>query len=136
MVGALIIWISDWRGRRFAIFVGCVGVCIAAVIQGTSRNIGQFIAGRFLLSFLGTLPGTASPLYLVEIAPPLYRGTVAGGYNTLYYMGSIVATFCVYGTSIHMAGSNSAWQIPVFIQMICPGLVACGIWFLPESPRW
>lgn len=32
-------------------------------------------------------------MYMVELAPPLYRGTVAGLYNTLYYMGSIIATF-------------------------------------------
>jgi hypothetical protein len=32
-------------------------------------------------------------MLLVEIAPPLHRATVAGIYNTLYYMGSIIATF-------------------------------------------
>lgn len=32
-------------------------------------------------------------MLLVEIAPPFHRATVAGIYNTLYYMGSIIATF-------------------------------------------
>jgi hypothetical protein len=49
----------------------------------------------------------ATPLYLDEIVPPLYRGTVAGGYNALYYMGTTIATFCVYGVSIHITGTNS-----------------------------
>lgn len=28
MIGALFIWIADWRGRRLAIFIGCCGVVI------------------------------------------------------------------------------------------------------------
>src|SRR5437762_14347210 len=107
MYVALFAWISDWRGRRFAIFMRCVGVCIDAVIQGTSMSIKKFIAGRFLLSFLRTLSGTASPLHAVEIAPRLYGRTIAGIYNTLDYMGSIIAAFCVYGISIHVAVLNS-----------------------------
>lgn len=31
MVGALFVWVSDWRGRRLSIFVGCLGVCIGAL---------------------------------------------------------------------------------------------------------
>ena len=65
----------------------------------------------------------------------MYRGTVAGLYNTLYYMGSILATFTVCGTNIHLTG-NIIWRLPLWLQMVCPGIVACFIWFLPESPRW
>lgn len=28
MAGALFIWVADWKGRRWPIFVGCVGVCV------------------------------------------------------------------------------------------------------------
>lgn len=28
MVGALFIWIADWRGRRLSIFIGTFGVCV------------------------------------------------------------------------------------------------------------
>jgi len=37
MVGALFVWISDWRGRRFSIFIGVVGVVV-----GKSANLGIF----------------------------------------------------------------------------------------------
>lgn len=60
---------------------------------------------------------------------------MAGLYNTLYYMGSILATFTVYGTNLHLHG-NIIWRLPLWLQMVCPGLVALGILFLPESPRW
>ncbi|KFY13976.1 hypothetical protein V492_02938 [Pseudogymnoascus sp. VKM F-4246] len=135
MVGALFVWVSDWRGRRMSIFIGGVGVCVGTIITSTAMTIPIFIGGRFLLSFFSTFASSAAPLYLIEIAPPLSRGTVAGMYNTFYYIGSILATFTVYGTSRNLTG-NIAWRLPLWLQMVCPGIVALFIWFCPESPRW
>jgi MFS family permease len=135
MVGALFIWITDWRGRRFPMFAGCLGVIVATVVTSLAPNLATFIAGRFLLSFFATIAYTSAPLYLVEIAPPMHRGTVAGIYNTLYYMGSIIATFAVYGANLHLQG-NLKWRLPLWLQMLCPAFVCLGVLFIPESPRW
>jgi MFS family permease len=67
----------------------CVGTCVGAVVTSVAPTIPAFIGGRFLLSFFSTIATTAAPLYLIEIAPPQYRGTVAGMYNTLYYLVSV-----------------------------------------------
>lgn len=93
MIGALFTWCNDWRGRKFMVIFGCVGVVACAIFTATAPTLGSFIGARFLLSFFSTLASSAAPLLLVEVAPPLQRGSVAGGYNTLYYMGSIIATF-------------------------------------------
>lgn len=86
MVGALFCWVQDWHGRRWPIFVGCFGVCIGAIVTSVAPTIPVFIGGRFILSFFSTLATVAAPTYLIEIAPPQHRGTVAGLYNTLYYL--------------------------------------------------
>jgi MFS family permease len=91
MAAAPFIWLSDWKGRRPAIFVRCLGVCLGTIVTATSPTLGGFIAGRFVLSFFGTIAQSAAPLYLIELAPPQYRGTIAGSYNTLYYFVSIMA---------------------------------------------
>lgn len=90
MAGALFIWLADWRGRKLPIFIGCLGVVVGSVITATARDIPTFTGGRFLLSFFSTIAQTSAPLFLIEIAPPLSRGTVAGLFNTLYYMGRYV----------------------------------------------
>lgn len=97
MIGALLTWCNDWRGRKFMVVFGCAGVVACAIFTATAPTLGSFIGARFLLSFFSTLASSAAPLLLVELAPPLLRGSVAGGYNTLYYMGSIIATFSKYG---------------------------------------
>jgi MFS family permease len=86
MVGALFSWVSDWHGRRWPIFIGCLGTCIGAIVTAVAPTISAFIGGRFMLSFFSTIATAAAPMYLIEIAPPQHRGTVAGLYNTLYYL--------------------------------------------------
>jgi MFS family permease len=88
MTASLFVWIADWRGRTQLIFIGALGVAIGTVVTATAPNLPTFIGGRFLLSFFATLACSASPLYLVEVAPPQYRGTLAGMYNTFYYFVS------------------------------------------------
>lgn len=55
-------------------------------------------------------------------------------YNTLWYVGSIIAAWTVFGTIKYT--NNAAWQIPVGMQAAMPFLQMVFIWTLPESPRW
>lgn len=93
MVGALFTWICDWQGRKWTLIISAFMVCASAIFTAVAPTLSSFIAARFLLSFFSTINTVAAPVLLVEIAPPLHRATVAGIYNTLYYMGSIIATF-------------------------------------------
>ncbi|KAI4866991.1 general substrate transporter [Hypoxylon rubiginosum] len=137
MCGALFIWMTDWYGRTWHIFFGCLGVCIGTIITALSTSLPMFIGGRFLLSFFATCAHTAAPLYLVEISPAAYRGTIAGAYNTFYNVGSILATSSVYACHLHLADRGDLdWRIPLWLQMVCPGMVCFFIKFYPESPRY
>ncbi|KAK8054355.1 hypothetical protein PG996_013656 [Apiospora saccharicola] len=136
MCAALFVWVADWRGRKWLIFIGAAGVAIGTIVTATATNLGVFIGGRFLLSFFAQMACSASPLYLVEVAPPQYRGTLAGMYNTFYYFGSILATSAVYGAHKHLSDTDMDWRLPLWLQMVCPGIVAVLIMFFPESPRW
>lgn len=89
MAGALFIWMADWYGRTWHMFFGCLGVCLATIVTALSINLPMLIAGRFFLSFFATCAHTAAPLYLVEITPAAYRGTLAGLYNTFYNVVSL-----------------------------------------------
>lgn len=96
MAGALFTWICDWRGRRMTLAVTSFLICVSAIFTAVAPTLSSFIGARFLLSFFSTINTVAAPMLLVEIAPPLHRATVAGIYNTLYYMGSIIATFSMF----------------------------------------
>lgn len=135
MAGSLFAWLADYRGRKFAIALGCAGVLVGTIVTATAKNMSVFIGGRFLLSFFGTIATTAAPIYCVEVSPPHIRGRLSGLYNTLYNLGAIIAAFCTMGTMIHLEGPI-VFRLPLWVQMICPGIVLVFIYFIPESPRW
>lgn len=45
-------------------------------------------------------------------------------YNTLWYLGSIVAAWTVFGTMGY--SGNMAWKIPVGLQGLMPGIQLIG----------
>ncbi|KAI1311771.1 lactose permease [Xylaria venustula] len=138
IAAAFFVWLLDWYGRIWHIFFGCLGVIVGTVITGLATDLPTFIGGRFLLSFFATLTTTAAPLYLVEISPAAYRSSIAGLFNTFYYVGSILATSSVYGCHKYLSDrpGNLDWRIPVWLQAVCATLVLLVIKFFPESPRY
>jgi MFS family permease len=126
---------ADGYGRRVCIFVGCALVLVGTAVQATAHETGHFIGGRFLLGFGASIASAAGPAYIVELAHPAYRGTMAGLYNCTWWLGSILAGWTTYGSNVNL-DSSWAWRLPTVVQSIIPGFVMCCILFFPESPRW
>ncbi|KAH6889771.1 general substrate transporter [Thelonectria olida] len=126
--------VNDYFGRRWGMFTGALLVIIGSCIQGPSPHRGQFLAGRFVLGFGVSFCCVSAPCYVSEMAHPSWRGTLTGLYNCTWYIGSIIASWVVYGCSY--IDSDTAWRIPIWCQMVTSGIVVLGVLWLPESPRW
>ena len=77
----------DTWGRRVGMFIGATVIIIGTIIQSTTvltANLGQFMAGRFLLGFGVSIAASAGPIYVVEICHPAHRGVVTALYNTFW----------------------------------------------------
>jgi MFS family permease len=115
-------------------FLGSSIIVLGTVIQAPSRNLSQFMAGRFILGFGVAITSSAGPAYVSEMAHPAYRGVMTGVYNTFWFVGGIPGAFVPSGAAkLH---SDASWRIPIWCQMIFSGIVILGVLFLPESPRW
>ncbi|ORY17422.1 general substrate transporter [Clohesyomyces aquaticus] len=125
---------SDFKGRKWGMFLGCLIIVVGTCVQATCHNLGGFMGGRFILGFGVAITSTAGPAYASEMAHPAYRGVLTGIFNTFWFVGGIPGTFVPYGTST-MAGTIS-WRIPIWLQMIFSGMVLFASPFLPETPRW
>lgn len=128
--------IDQW-GRRVGTMFGTGLIIIGTILEGTSaasRNLAQFMAGRFFLGFGVYLTAAAAPTYVVEIAHPKFRGVTTGLYNCMYYTGAIVAAAATRGAQIYTG--NKTWLIPTWLQMAFPGIIFCSVMLFPESPRW
>ncbi|KAK2761153.1 hypothetical protein FQN54_001674 [Arachnomyces sp. PD_36] len=126
--------VNDYLGRRAGMFTGAAVVIIGTCVQAPSVNRGMFLAGRFILGFGVSFCAVSAPCYVSELSHPRWRGTQTGLYNCTWYIGSILASWVVYGSS--RVDSHVGFRIPIWCQLISSAIVALGVFFLPESPRW
>ncbi|KFY31700.1 hypothetical protein V493_00880 [Pseudogymnoascus sp. VKM F-4281 (FW-2241)] len=126
--------VNDLWGRRMGMFTGAMIIIVGTCVQAPSVNSGMFLAGRFILGFGVSFCCVSAPCYVSEMAHPAWRGTLTGLYNCTWYIGSIAAAWVVYGCNRFDNSYN--WRIPIWGQLLTSSLVAVGVWFLPESPRW
>ncbi|KAH9900309.1 hypothetical protein F4778DRAFT_782413 [Xylariomycetidae sp. FL2044] len=128
--------IADRMGRRWAIIIGGVILCIGGLLQAFSYSSAQYIVGRFVVgggNIIGLVGGTS---LINELAHPRTRFMITGYFNVIWYIGAIIASWLCYGLTIHMPGSSWQWRLPtLFISVFSLGMIA--LWFfIPESPRW
>ncbi|KAL3421658.1 lactose permease [Phlyctema vagabunda] len=128
-------FIADGYGRRWCIFIGCLVVLIGTAVQASAHTLSAFQGGRFILGFGAALASAAGPAYIVELAHPAYRGTMAGMYNNFWWLGNILAGWTTYGSNENFDNAW-AWRIPTIVQAGLPSVVMVLIMFFPESPRW
>ncbi|KAH7405840.1 general substrate transporter [Phaeosphaeria sp. MPI-PUGE-AT-0046c] len=125
---------TDFRGRKWGMFIGCCIIMIGTCVQATCTNLGGFMGGRFVLGFGVAITSTAGPAYVSEMAHPSYRGVCTGVFNTFWYVGGIPGSFVPFGT--HKIRGSMSWRIPLWLQMVFAGIVLVCSPFLPETPRW
>jgi len=105
-----------------------------AALQASSKNVAWFLGGRALLGFGGGFNNNADPLMVIELCYPLHRPMIAGSYNSLTGIGSILAAAITFGT--YYLASSWSWRLPALIQVLPTCVQMSLIMFGPESPRW
>ncbi|KAH7928916.1 general substrate transporter [Leucogyrophana mollusca] len=125
---------SDGFGRRFSVVFGAILMVIATAIQTASQSVNMFIGARFLIGFGLTFASNAAPLLVTEIAFPSHRAQATALYNTMYFLGSIIAAWTTFGT--FNIASSWAWRAPSALQGLPSVIQIFLLWFVPESPRW
>lgn len=74
------------------------------------------------------------PIYQSEVSPKAWRGAIVSCYQLFITIGLLVAACVVQGTKD--IDSAACYQIPIGLQFIWAAIIAIGLYFLPESPRW
>lgn len=90
--GAFIAFLSShWVGPLWTMRQLCVLWIVGTVIFITSAgNLGQLIAGRFIMGLGIGQAGIVGPIYLAEIAPRASRGLLVGIYASSEYIGVLI----------------------------------------------
>ncbi|KAM0269838.1 hypothetical protein ACHAQH_009640 [Verticillium albo-atrum] len=125
---------NDIFGRRWGMFTGAVLIIAGTCIQAPSTSLGMFMGGRFVLGFGVSFCTISAPCYVSEMSHPRYRGIHTGLYNCMWWLGSIVASWTIFGCS--KWDNAYSFRIPIWGQLFSSVIVALGVFWVPESPRW
>ena len=114
--------------------MGCVVFIIGVILQTASSSYGLLVAGRLIAGFGIGFVSAIIILYMSEIAPKKVRGAIVSGYQFCITIGLLLASCVDYGTQNYT--NSGSYRIPMALQMLWALILATGLFFLPESPRY
>ena len=126
-------WPTDHYGRKpTLLFIGILYI-VGAVGSALANDPVVFIAARVIGGLGIGISTVAAPLYISEIAPPKYRGRLAGMFQFNIVFGILMA----FLSNALLAGiGENAWRWMLGVAAF-PSLAYAALCLgLPESPRW
>lgn len=126
-------WPADRFGRRKTLL--CIGVLyiVSALGCALANGIAIFIAARVIGGIGIGISTVAAPLYISEIAPPAYRGRLAGMFQFNIVFGILMA----FASNALLAGiGENAWRWMLGVAAFPSAIYTLMCLGLPESPRW
>ena len=134
VVGSLVGgWPADRFGRKATLLWIGVLYFIGAVGSALATNVFLFIVARVIGGLGIGISTVVAPLYISEIAPPKYRGRLAGMFQFNIVFGILVA----FVSNALLAGiGENAWRWMLGVAAFPSFLYALFCFGLPESPRW
>src|SRR3954453_3472877 len=126
-------WPADRFGRRKTLL--CIGVLyvISAVGCAFANGITMFIVARAIGGIGIGISTVAAPPYISEIAPPAYRGRLAGMFQFNIVFGILVA----FASNAALSGiGENAWRWMLGVAAFPSAAYTLMCLGIPESPRW
>ncbi len=126
-------WPTDRFGRKpTLLFIGILYI-VGAIGSALANDPVVFIAARVIGGLGIGISTVAAPLYISEIAPPKYRGRLAGMFQFNIVFGILMA----FLSNALLAGmGENAWRWMLGVAAF-PSLAYAALCLgLPESPRW
>ncbi|KAK8855735.1 hypothetical protein PGQ11_011647 [Apiospora arundinis] len=125
---------SDRFGRRKAILFGCIWGVIGGAIMAGAAHVAMLVLGRLLVGYaVGTITGVV-PVYAAEIAKTHERARLTAVNQMMVAWGFFIALWTGVGEG--KWNNPNQWRLGFAIQGIPALLLAAGVLFLSESPRW
>ncbi|XP_031267122.1 plastidic glucose transporter 4-like [Pistacia vera] len=124
--------LADKFGRTKTFQLDAIPLAIGAILCAMAQSVQTMIIGRLLAGIGIGISSAIVPLYISEISPTEIRGAL-GSVNQLFICIGILAALVA---GLPLAGNPIWWRTMFGIAAVPSILLALGMAFSPESPRW
>src|SRR3954447_2367517 len=126
-------WPTDRFGRKKTLLGIGVLYIVSAVGCAFATGIAMFTIARVIGGIGIGVSTVAAPLYISEIAPPAYRGRLAGMFQFNIVFGILVA----FASNAALSGiGENAWRWMLGVAAFPSAAYTLMCLGIPESPRW
>ncbi|WP_340578789.1 sugar porter family MFS transporter, partial [Staphylococcus aureus] len=123
--------LSDRIGRRHLVLIIAIIYIVGSLILVVAQNMPTLVFGRLIIGLAVGGSMATVPVYLSEMAPTAYRGSL-GSLNQLMITIGILASYLVNYAFADIEG----WRWMLGLAIVPSVILLIGIAFMPESPRW
>ena len=124
---------GDRFGRKKMLMVAAMLFFVSAAGSASAQTLAFFIVARLLGGLAVGIASILSPMYIAELAPAKYRGSLVSLNQLAIVIGILVAFFSNY-LLVGTGQNNWRWMLLV---MAAPAiLLFFSLFLVPESPRW
>ncbi|KAF1807807.1 MFS transporter, partial [Eremomyces bilateralis CBS 781.70] len=136
VIGTLMLpWVSDRWGRKWGIAVSAFLALISGAVLAGSTDIAEFLVFRFIAGAGAFMALAAVPIWMNEVVPVHFRGGLVDIHAVCLIFGYTVQGWVGLGFYFWDGGENT-WRPPLGLQCAWPFILLCGLYWIPESPRW
>lgn len=108
-----------------------IGAILQLIVTGNSPLL---IVGRLVLGAGVGIASNAVTLYLSEIPPAEIRGSMVSSWQLFLALGQVLGAGVAQGTKDY--SSTFSYRFPIALNIAICLTIVCGMFFVPESPRW
>jgi SP family myo-inositol transporter-like MFS transporter 13 len=125
---------SNRLGRKKVILTAAFVFTVGSIIMAVAWEKYSLLVGRFIAGAGIGFASTVVPMYIAEIAPIQYRGSLVTMAYVFIVLGQLIAAL-VAGACSYMP-AEVGWRYMLGIAAVPAGIQFLGFIFMPESPRW
>jgi len=122
-------------GRRDSLRVMAIMYVISAIGCAFAWSLVSLDVFRFIGGIAIGGSSVLGPMYIAEIAPPLWRGRLVGFFQTNVVIGILLAYISNLGIRTFKTGLIE-WRLQLGVSGIPALLFFIALFFIPRSPRW
>jgi MFS transporter, SP family, arabinose:H+ symporter len=124
---------GDLFGRKKVLMVAAILFFISAIGSASAYTLLFFLVSRIIGGIAVGMVSIITPMYIAELAPSRYRGTLVSINQLAIVIGILGAFFSNY-LLVDTGEDNWRWMLlvtagPAVFMFIC-------LFFIPETPRW
>jgi SP family arabinose:H+ symporter-like MFS transporter len=124
---------GDHYGRKKVLMLAALLFFFSAIGSASAHSLYFFLFSRILGGIAVGVASILSPMYIAELAPAKYRGSLVSLNQLAIVIGILVAFFSNY-LLVDTGENNWRWMLLV---MAAPAvLLFFSLFMVPESPRW